>query len=133
LCASFVRPTSFDRRQLQRAKLFTHVPERNKIMAMDVNGDGVDEIEFIVGMLSILGVTVCGEPLGYNDVRPFRILFERLDVSQTGTLSRADLEAYANLAEQAAAKRSQNRQNLNTQPAANNSSPISDPYLANAA
>ena len=61
------------------------------------------------------------------------ILFERLDVSQTGTLSRADLEAYANLAEQAAAKRSQNRQNLNTQPAANNSSRISDPYLANAA
>ena len=58
------------------------------------------------------------------------ILFERLDVSQTGTLSRADLEAYANLAEQAAAKRSQN---INAQPAANNSSRISDPYLANAA
>lgn len=76
-------------------------------MALDVtgNGDGVDEIEFVVGMLSILGVTVCGEPLGYNDVRPFRILFERLDVSKTGRLSDADLEAYANLAEQAAAKR----------------------------
>ena len=102
-------------------------------MAMDVNGDGVDEIEFIVGMLSILGVTVCGEPLGYNDVHPFRILFKRLNVSQTGKLSRADLEVYATLAEQAAAKRSQNRQNLNTQPAANNSSRISDPYLANAA
>ena len=130
LCASFVRPTSFDRRQLQRAKLFTHVPERNKIMAMDVNGDGVDEIEFIVGMLSILGVTVCGEPLGYNDVHPFRILFKRLNVSNTGKLSRADLEAYATLAEQAAAKRSQN---INAQPAANNSSRISDPYLANAA
>ena len=57
-------------------------------------------------------------------------MFERLDVSQTGTLSRADLEAYANLAEQAAAKRSQN---INAQPAANNSSRISDPYLANAA
>ena len=99
-------------------------------MAMDVNGDGVDEIEFIVGMLSILGVTVCGEPLGYNDVRPFQILFERLDVSKTGKLSRADLEAYATLAEQAAAKRSQN---INTQPAANNPSRISDPYLANAA
>lgn len=112
--------------QLQRARLFTQVPERTKIMALDVNGDGdgVDEIEFIVGMLSILGVTICGEPLGYNDVRPFRILFERLDVSKTKKLSQADLEAYAsNLAEQAAKR----GQDLNTQPASNNPSRMSDP------
>lgn len=117
---------SFDRRQLQRARLFTQVPERTKIMALDVNGDGdgVDEIEFIVGMLSILGVTICGEPLGYNDVRPFRILFERLDVSKTRKLSQADLEAYAsNLAEQAKKR----GQDLNTQPASNNPSRMSDP------
>ena len=125
LCASFVRATSFDRRQLQRAELFTHVPERKKIMAMDANGAGVvDEIEFIVGMLSILGVKICGEPFCYNDVHPFRILFKSLDVSKTGTLSREDLEAYAKLMEQAAAKRSQN---VDTQSAANNSSRISDP------
>jgi len=95
-------------------------------MALDVNGDGdgVDEIEFIVGMLSILGVTICGEPLGYNDVRPFRILFERLDVSKTKKLSQADLEAYAsNLAEQAAKR----GQDLNTQPASNKPSRMSDP------
>ena len=127
------RPTSFDRRELHRAKLVTHVPERNKIMAMDTNGDGVDEIEFILGMLRIQGVTFCGVPLGYNDVNPFRILFQRLNVSDTGRLSREDLEqAHAILAEQAAAKRSQN---INTQPAANNSSRTSrtsDPYQDNA-
>ena len=104
-------------------------------MAMDVNNDGVDEIEFIVGMLSILGVKICGGPLGYNDVHPFRILFEQLNVSNTGRLNQADLEqAYAILAERAAAKRSQ-IENINTQPAANNSSRtsrISDPYQENA-
>ena len=85
--------------------LLTHLPERKKIMALDINGDGVDEIEFIVGMLHLLGVTLCGEPLGYNDVLPFRILFERLNVSKTGKLSNEDLEAYVKLTEQAAKKR----------------------------
>lgn len=96
----------FDHRQLQRAALIAHLPERKKIMALDINGDGaVDEVEFIVGMLHLLGVTLCGEPLHYNDVRPFRILFERLDVRQTGKLSNEDLEAYAELTEKAAVKR----------------------------
>ena len=92
--------------------LLTHLPERKKIMALDINGDGVDEIEFIVGMLHLLGVTLCGEPLGYNDVLPFRILFKRLDVSTTGKLSNEGLEAYVKLTEQAARK----RQDLKMQP-----------------
>ncbi len=99
-------------RQLKRAMLLTHLPERKKIMALDINGDGVDEIEFIVGMLHLLGVTLCGEPLGYNDVLPFRILFKRLDVSTTGKLSNEGLEAYVKLTEQAAKK----RQDLKMQP-----------------
>ena len=74
-------------------------------MALDVDGNGVDEIEFVVGMLQILGVELCGEPLRLDDVRPFRIMFESLDVDSTGKLSKDDLDAYANITEQAAVER----------------------------
>ena len=78
-------------------------------------GKGVDELEFVVGMMmsagrpttsrrasfrsaplhhtvlcrapplgTVLGVELCGEPLQWDDVRPFRLLFSRLDVSETG-------------------------------------------------
>ena len=33
---------------------------------------------------TVLGVELCGEPLQWDDVRPFRLLFSRLDVSETG-------------------------------------------------
>jgi len=98
--------------QLQRAMLITHPPDRKEIMSLDINGDGVDEIEFIMGMLNLLGATLCGEPLGYKDIRPFQILFKRLDVSNSGKLSNQDLEAYVKLTEQEA----KHRKDLNITP-----------------
>ena len=68
-------------------------------MALDHDGEGVDQLEFVVGMLQILGVELCGEPLHWGDVRPFIILFDRLDVSKTRKLSQIELAEYVNLTE----------------------------------
>ena len=68
-------------------------------MALDHDGQGVDQLEFVVGMLQVLGVELCGEPLHWNDVRPFIILFDRLDVSKTRKLSQIELAEYVNLTE----------------------------------
>jgi hypothetical protein len=34
-----------------RARLITHPPSREQIMALDHDGNGVDRLEFIVGMM----------------------------------------------------------------------------------
>ena len=43
-------------------------------------------------MLQILGVELCGEPLDWDDVRPFLKRFEECDVSNTGRITREDLD-----------------------------------------
>jgi len=82
------------RGQVKRAALITNPPKREQIMALDHDGEGVDQLEFVIGMMMLLGVELCGEPLKWDDVRPFRITFNKFDVSKTGTLTRDDLEAY---------------------------------------
>ena len=89
----------FIARQLKRAALIEEPPQREQIMALDHDGQGVDQLEFVVGMLQILGVELCGEPLHWGDVRPFIILFDRLDVSKTRKLSQIELAEYVNLTE----------------------------------
>jgi len=79
---------------MQRAALLIDPPDRDDIMSLDYDKKGVDEVEFVVGMLINLGVELCGEPLKWEDVRPFRLQFERFDVSKTGRLSSDDLEEY---------------------------------------
>ena len=81
--------------QLQRANLILHPPQREEIMALDHDNKGVDELEFVVGMLMNLGVQLCGQKLTWDDVRPFKLQFQMFDVSKTGRLSKDDLEAYA--------------------------------------
>lgn len=76
-------------------------------MALDHDGKGIDQLEFVVGMLQILGVELCGEPLSWGDVRPFILLFDRLDVSKTGRLTNKDLKAYVQLTELAKLERSE--------------------------
>ena len=44
-------------------------------------------------MLQLLGVELCGEPLHWDDVRPFILRFEEMDVSKRGRISREDLDA----------------------------------------
>ncbi len=59
------------------------------------DGKGVDRLEFVVGMLQLIGCEVCGQPLDWTDVRPFVLKFEELDVSHTGTISLDDLSKFA--------------------------------------
>ena len=80
--------------QLQRANLILHPPQREEIMALDHEGKGVDQLGLVVGMMMLLGVELCGEPLKWADVRPFMLQHERFDVSKTGRLSSDDLDKY---------------------------------------
>ena len=57
------------------------------IKSLDCDDNGVDKLEFIMGMMMNLGVQLCGQPLKWDDVRPFLLQFERFDVSKTGRLS----------------------------------------------
>lgn len=80
--------------QLARAALITNPPDREQILSLDRDGKGVDKLEFIMGMMMNLGVQLCGQPLKWDDVRPFLLKFERFDVTKTGRLSPEDLEKY---------------------------------------
>ena len=94
-------------RRLKRAALIEKPPQREQIMALDHDGQGVDQLEFVVGMLQVLGVELCGEPLSWGDVRPFMLLFDRLDVDNNKKLSKTDLETYAQMTELAKLGRAQ--------------------------
>jgi len=85
--------------QMKRAALIEKPPQREQIMALDHDGTGCTQLEFVVGMLQILGVELCGEPLHWGDVSPFMILFDRLDVSKDRKLSQTELAEYVNLTE----------------------------------
>jgi len=89
------RLTSEREAQLQRANLILNPPNREKIMELDRDKRGVDELEFVVGMLMNLGVELCGQPLTWDDVRPFKLQFKMFDVSKTGKLCEQDLERYS--------------------------------------
>ena len=86
--------------QLARAQLITKPPNREQILSLDRDGKGVDKLEFIMGMMMNLGVQLCGQPLRWDDVRPFLLQFERFDVSKTGRLSPEDLERYVQAQEE---------------------------------
>ena len=59
------------------------------IPTLDRDGNGVDRIEYVIGMLTHLGV------LSWSDVQPFLDQFDRMDVDGSGRLDRADLERHA--------------------------------------
>ena len=42
-----------------------------------------------------MGVELCGQPLKWDDVRPFKLQFGLFDVSKTGKLTADDLEKYS--------------------------------------
>ena len=84
--------TSMRRTQLQRADLLRRQLDIETITALDRDGQGVDKLEFVVGMLITLGCEVCGQPLKWEDVRPFLAKFNALDVSQSGRIDKHDLE-----------------------------------------
>lgn len=79
--------------QKQRAWLVEAQLDEGMVDALDKDGLGVDQLEFVVGLLTTLGVTLCGEPLSFeNDVRPLIDRFQALDADGSGRLTREDLE-----------------------------------------
>ena len=81
--------------QVARAELLLKAIDAEQIVGLDRDGKGVDRLEFVAGMLMVLGVELCGHPLRWTDLRPFIATFEKLDVSETGRISHDDLEEYA--------------------------------------
>ena len=55
------------------------------IKTLDKDGNGIDKLEFVVGMLELLGLVEA------HDVEPFMEQFDALDVDGSGHLDRDDL------------------------------------------
>ena len=59
------------------------------VMSLDRDGNGVDRIEYVIGMLTKMHV------LQWSDVQPFLDQFDQMDADGSGHLDRKDLEYYA--------------------------------------
>ena len=59
---------------------------------------------------TVLGVELCGQPLTWDDVRPFLVQFARFDVSKTGRLSSEDLEAFVTMTEKKSVEQMEKRE-----------------------
>ena len=81
--------------QLSRAALVTRVLTEKEMLALERDSEqGVDKLEFVIGILMLLGVELCGQPLEWKDVLPFIAKFERRDVTKTGRITREDLRLF---------------------------------------
>lgn len=85
-----------EQRDLERhaAKMITSQLDDGLIGKLDVDGGNtVDQMEFVVGMLSLMGAQLCGEPLDYKlHAAPLIRRFEALDADHSGSLDTHDLE-----------------------------------------
>ena len=72
------------RKSLLEAKL-----DGDIVMSLDRDGNGVDRIEYVIGMLTKMHV------LQWSDVQPFLDQFDQMDADGSGHLDRKDLEYYA--------------------------------------
>jgi len=81
--------------EVQRCAALTTEFTPEYLMPMDKDGLGIDQVEFIVGMLGRCGVELCGEPLRWKEVKPLLALFEQADVHKTGRINQEDLKHLA--------------------------------------
>jgi len=82
--------------QLARAELILNPPDLKAIMKLDHDKRGVDELEFVVGMLMNLGVELCGQKLTWDDVRPFKLQFRMFrGRKKSGRIAPQDLVSYS--------------------------------------
>lgn len=79
--------------QLQRADLVRRQLDVAQITSLDRDGQGVDKLEFVVGMLIMLGAEIAGEAITWESLSPFLVKFDALDVSKTGRIDKGDLQA----------------------------------------
>ena len=73
--------------KLHKLRLVQGQHDTDLMVALDRDGNGVDRFEFVIGMLQTLEVVTP------DDVEPFLMLFERLDVDKSGYLTASDFEA----------------------------------------
>jgi len=86
--------------ELRRTDLLKKQLDEKLITSLDTNGDGVNKLEFVVGMLTKL------ELINWEDVSPFLAQFDALDTDGSGVLTAADLALMvANKKEQIEAKK----------------------------
>ena len=94
--ASFMGRVKQSRKQRQlqvdRAKMLLCQLDEKIVDVLDKDGQGVDQVHFVVGLLTTLGVQLCGEPLNFErDVQPLINRFQALDVKHSGVLTKDDL------------------------------------------
>mmetsp|Transcript_116956 Transcript_116956/g.342511 ORF Transcript_116956/g.342511 Transcript_116956/m.342511 type:complete len:379 (-) Transcript_116956:48-1184(-) len=79
------------RAELQQVQMLARQMDKELIQSLDKTGNGVDKLEFVVGMLIELGAELCGEPLSWGDVQPFLKQFASVDSDGSGILTKEDL------------------------------------------
>ena len=82
-------------KMMERAVLLTRPLDTGRVVGLAHDGNGVDRLEFVVGMMQILGVELCGQPLRWDDVRPFILKFDELDTMHHGRIDKRVLERFA--------------------------------------
>jgi len=85
------------RQELKRGRQFLGRINPDTVLSLDLNGDGVDRFEFVVGMLTRL------EFVSATDVQSFCAQFDALNTSGDGVIKRRELEKYAATQQQFAA------------------------------
>ena len=73
------------KRQLKRWEMLQKKLDVELMMSLDKDGNGVDKLEFVVGMLTNLDIISSG------DVAPFLVQFDKFDADKSGVLNRDDL------------------------------------------
>ena len=73
---------------------------------LDQGGDGVDQLEFVFGMLGLMGAELCDAPLNFKlHALPLIHRFQQLDADTSGTLDSQDLAFMLDQAQQVHAAR----------------------------
>lgn len=80
------------RAELLEVRMLARQLDKELITSLDRYGNGVDKLEFVVGMLIEVGAEFCGRPMSWEDVDPFLTQFEHADRDGSGLLTKDDLE-----------------------------------------
>lgn len=94
-------PALFDIRsvQIRQLEILQRALDVEMIKQLDRDGNGVDKLEFCIGILIEIGAELGGLPLQWEDIVPFIKQFEAFDVDKSGHLSTEDLELMASTME----------------------------------
>jgi len=74
--------------QEQRNELLSKQLDVELIESLDTDGNGVDKLEFVVGMLTNLNL------VQWTDIDPFLKQFDKMDTDKSGRLTRDDLRSH---------------------------------------